>query len=331
MFIGWDIGIKNLCYCIIEKSNETDNDINKIKFNDAYYIIKEWKIINIASQVSKNIDGKLCVNSIDIPKCNADIRGNKKCSKNSLYCKLNNNNGYSGLCLTHYKKYGGGEILPKTDKRAKCFFYKKDGLKIEYCSKKPKYALKDHHFIRYCSIHKKKIVKDGHKTDDDFIELLLSRNVAKINLTNLGIALYEKLDENPSILKNDIILLENQPVLKNPTMKSVQMFLYSYYLLRGIKDIEEDNDKVKEIKCYMANKKTELINFIDVDVKENIKERISGIKGNYQKNKKTSIYLTQEILKDNKDLLNFFNNNKKKDDLADAILMTLHYIIKNTK
>ena len=42
------------------------------------------------------------------------------------------------------------------------------------------------------------------------------------------------LDEHPIFLTVDQVLLENQPALKNPTMKSVQMLVYSYFLIKGV-------------------------------------------------------------------------------------------------
>ena len=42
----------------------------------------------------------------------------------------------------------------------------------------------------------------------------------------------------------DHIIIENQPVLKNPTMKSIQIMLYSYFLLK--------NKKMKSIQLVNA-------------------------------------------------------------------------------
>jgi hypothetical protein len=55
---------------------------------------------------------------------------------------------------------------------------------------------------------------------------------------------------------------------------------------------------------------------------------IDAVNNPYQKNKKLSIHIVEYLLKDNKKLLDFFNGNNKKDDLADSLLMTLHYFEK---
>ena len=40
----------------------------------------------------------------------------------------------------------------------------------------------------------------------------------------------------------ELVLIENQPSLKNPIMKSVQMLLYSYFLIRGMVDLQKVTD-----------------------------------------------------------------------------------------
>ena len=39
-----------------------------------------------------------------------------------------------------------------------------------------------------------------------------------------------------SLCKRNIesVIVENQPSLKNPTMKSIQMMVYSYFLINGV-------------------------------------------------------------------------------------------------
>ena len=44
--------------------------------------------------------------------------------------------------------------------------------------------------------------------------------------------LIKKLDENKRLIDVENIFIENQPVLKNPTMKTIQIILYSYYLIK---------------------------------------------------------------------------------------------------
>ena len=110
-------------------------------------------------------------------------------------------------------------------------------------------------------------------------------------------------------------------------MKSMQMFLYSYYLIRTM---ETNNGTMgnKKLQCYCASKKLDLIKFLPQEEQTRIMEIIDALNNPYQKNKKLSIHIVEYLLKDNKKLLDFFNGNTKKDDLADSLLMTLHYFEK---
>ena len=160
-------------------------------------------------------------------------------------------------------------------------------------------------------------------TGKEFIHINTKIKATHINLSLLGLSLYKELDKIPEIINNiDIVLLENQPVLINPTMKSVQMLVYAYFIMKGLKE-----KKVKEIKCYSANQKNTLISLLEDSQQEYIKDKLKDTKSKYTKNKKESIMITERIIKGNF-FENKFNSSKKKDDLADSLLMTIHYITK---
>ena len=141
-------------------------------------------------------------------------------------------------------------------------------------------------------------------------------------------ALFQELDKiKQHVLAPNIILLENQPVLKNPTMKSMQMFLYSYYLIRHLDLHNGLGDK--NLQCYTASKKLDLIKFFPQSEQTRIENILAQVKSGYQKNKKMSILMVEYLLKGNTKWLEFFNKHPKQDDLADSLLMTLHYFEKN--
>ena len=86
-------------------------------------------------------------------------------------------------------------------------------------------------------------------------------------------------------------------------MKSMQMFLYSYFILRGIidvKNIDEDsvinnnstNDnkqKIEKIKCYAARNKLNLLKLISEEVQEEIDLQTKKLKTKYSRNKKSCL------------------------------------------
>jgi hypothetical protein len=230
-YIGWDIGIKNLAYCIIEKTNTCE-------------IIHDLNIINL----------------IDPPPIH-------KCSftnKNESVCK------------------GKVSYILKTDND------------IKYCNKH--YKLLD--------VKEQKLVK----------VLKPPKKCSKYSLEELGTRLFNTLDETPLFINCENIIIENQPVLKNPTMKSIQIMLYSYFLIK--------NKNIKIIKLVNANNKLKVYKG---QIPEDDKKNISSIKDKYRRNKMTAILHTQLMINDSQKL-EYFNSHKKKDDLADAYLMTKYLI-----
>jgi len=130
----------------------------------------------------------------------------------------------------------------------------------------------------------------------------LTRNIIKL------------FDELPLFLECNKVVIENQPCMKNPVMKSIQMIVYSYFAIRGI----TDNKTTSEIVLMSASNKTKVYDGPPIEL---------AVKSKYTRNKKLAILHTQYILKD-VEKLEFFNTHKKKDDLADAYLQGLFYIKK---
>ena len=277
--IGWDIGIKNLAYCILEPQNISPLQPNQsnnlpqsecILFNNTYYSINHWKDISLVSQIESNLQDVGEVSHINNTlKCSLTKSSKVNeplvvCGNNAFYCheQLNPDGTYKGYCKTHFKKSGIGRMPDLTAK--KCY--------IENCGGKTAQVLKSHIYTGYCKKHITEMINAKVKQSSDFLRINRAKTTSKIDINHLGIALFQELDKiKTHILEPNIILLENQPVLKNPTMKSMQMFLYSYYLIRHLdvsrgnaNDIANGNSNClegKNLQCYTASKKLDLIKF----------------------------------------------------------------------
>ena len=132
--------------------------------------------------------------------------------------------------------------------------------------------------------------------------------VKKNTIYNVGNKLVKELDKY-DFLDCEHIILENQPSLKNPTMKSIQMMLYSYFLIKS-----------KHIKLEMINARNKLKAYKGEPIPCDIKDR-------YKKNKFLAIeYCKKMILKEDNKFIELFDNSKKKDDLSDSYLQGIYYI-----
>ena len=131
-----------------------------------------------------------------------------------------------------------------------------------------------------------------------------------------------KIHELFSLIEIDYVLIENQPVLKNPIMKSIQMIIYTYF-----KHLQLNESKlIKDTLIINASNKIRFaLNVLSKEFKEDIE--ISKDKKSYKDNKQLAITYIKKVL-NYKNLLNqleFFNSYSKKDDLADTLLQGLYY------
>ncbi len=122
----------------------------------------------------------------------------------------------------------------------------------------------------------------------------------------LFLSLRKHLDDRPWLLHATTILIEKQPG-KNKKMTSVQHFLHTYCL----------------IKVPQADT-------IIYDAKHKVTDCVGAGKEMYKKRKNAAIERCWEFLNEEGDVnrhwLTLFNESKKKDDLADTVLMALSFI-----
>lgn len=168
---------------------------------------------------------------------------------------------------------------------------------IYFCNKKTCIKHMEHTY------NKKQIKKSKRKT------------CKNIKLQELGILLLSKLQAQQSTLINaDIVIIENQPVLKNPKMKSIQMMVYTFFLEHGLMN---SNSHISDIILFSARNK--LKTYDGPEIKCTLKNK-------YNKRKYLSIEYTKYFIKDNIKWSTFFISNSKKDDLADSYMQGLYYI-----
>lgn len=191
---------------------------------------------------------------------------------------------------------------------------------------------------------------EKYNNDDKYKVLSLVRlqewhkidlNCNKYDLENISHNLLEVLDNITYNEINDIqnqnvhIVIENQPALKSPTMKSIQIIIYTYFntlckymsLQMTIKLISAKS-KLKYIESF--NEFAQYMNDEQAHYQQTSKmKRVPKEKQGYAKNKDDSVQFTKwlfnHIIQDDlhKQELECL---KKKDDVCDSLLQGLYYI-----
>lgn len=168
----------------------------------------------------------------------------------------------------------------------------------------------------------------------------------KYDLNNITFNLLEVLDNVTYTEIEDIhseevhVVIENQPALKSPTMKSIQIIIYTYF--NTVAKYNNLNLKTKLISAKSKLKYIESFNefleYMNNEAMKYLKEREEGIikripkeKQGYAKNKNDSVQFTRwlfnNFIDDDKHRIEL-ETIKKKDDICDSFLQGLYYLTK---
>ena len=178
------------------------------------------------------------------------------------------------------------------------------GLQKECCKSSTFIVVSDNGETKYaCTIHTKKYKKKK--------KMNTSRDIF-----NLSKIMINELNLKEDFLNHEVICIENQPALKNPTMKTVQMILYSYFMIEGA----TKDTPVEQVHMINARNKLKVYKGPEIECKFTDK---------YKKNKYLSVEYTKlMILEEDNKFIDLFTTCKKKDDLADAYLQGIYFIEK---
>lgn len=267
---AFDIGIKNLSYCILECSKE--ENIKKI--------IK-WELMDLRTSRKK---------------CNVQLKSGETCQKNATM--VHNTNTELFFCKKHaiqYRRQSTTEYYI-TEKEYQCEY--------ENCKK---YGSNKFGNEIYCDTHVKKIMRTFESNNK--LRKMKVIGCMKEPLYDLGCHMYAELDKRPDILAVDKIVIENQPSMTNPTMKSISILLLSYFILRKHNCVEfiAPSGKLK----------------INDSLTKNILSQCKKQSTKYKITKQLGIEYCLELLK-SFEMGEFWgdklNESKKKDDLSDSFL-----------
>jgi hypothetical protein len=302
--ISFDIGIKNMAYCVLSSTQNADAPIT----------IHDWNVLSMIEEAAPAI----------FP-CNCMIAGkNKKiepkmCNKAAKYSKFD-----QYFCDRHAKickQY----IIP-TKKHSSAFIKKqKVPDLVALCNthmlllNKDAKTLKKEQLIEILSGFYKQMCFDP-------IVAIKSKNANEIDLIHIGKSIKRLFDLLPDIDSITNVLIENQISPIANRMKTIQGMLAQYFIMKNDNihiDFVSSSHKLNQFKQTKNASIREPTNAIIQD------SATESTKTNphYKAHKSDGITYCQEILEKNATLTqwNLSMNTRKKDDLADAFLQGMWY------
>lgn len=224
--LSWDVGIKNLAYCLLEKDVQTKT-----------FKVLKWDKINIIDS-----DLVLCCGL----KKDKDVCG-KKASFLGIF------NGITKYyCGAHKSQYAPLEDNWEEEFMSQISDEITDGCEYTLpkkgtrCNKTCYFKCGD---IFYCKAHSR-LIRDKMLKDAQ-IQKIKHKKATSTDPEELCQKMYTKLDAIQGIRDVDEVLIENQPSLKNPSMKTVSCLLFSYFVTRG----KVDNDTIKKVRFISPSNK----------------------------------------------------------------------------
>lgn len=305
---SWDVGIKNLAYCIIEKNN-------------GEYKIIHWDVINFLNDDNDKCCGYI-LKSNKVCSSRAKFYGTKSSGETEFYCKRHSK-FYKGIDddnweTNFFMELSNDVINSKTDKSLCEYVLPKKGIP---CEKKG------------CFFHKNKILCNSHKKTiaNNFFKSCMLQKIKKKNamsekISNLARSMYEKLDSLSCILDVNEVLIENQPSLINPTMKTISSLLFGYFIMKNIVNEKNNRKTIKNIRFISPSNKLKVNSDMTLEVLKNQKGKVK-----YKLTKELGEKYTKILLKNQQEWLNHLSAYKKKDDMCDAFLQGYHYLYFNAK
>ena len=187
---------------------------------------------------------------------------------------------------------------------------KNNNCNITNCNNNIKYNYCKYYF---CELHKSNIKKIKKKN-----------NCNKFNINLLKKFLIQNLENNINVFTNiDIVLIENQPALMNPIIKTLSETLYSWFMIRNIIDLK------KEIIINMVSPLSKLSIYDKMKKFDELRKNIDL--NNKSNRKKLGINFCNLLFENNKYYKDYISLYNKKDDLCDCLLYIIRYLVDNIK
>lgn len=305
--ISFDIGIKNLAYCVfslpgtIEErafcASDRPHNNQTLPLTPANYpiTVRDWNIINLIQQ-----------DVVEKPKCNCLNAKGGVCGKTATYIF-----GQSTYCLTHAKS--SGKLLPSKELSPASFKKKKLDELTDICLK---------HHIETASCDKKASILEkviAHFLARTLAPIVLekSKNANQIHLVEIGKRIKTQLDMVFYKYDPTHVILENQISPIAGRMNTIQGMVAQYFIMR---------DRHDKLSIDFISSAGKLKGF----TKEATKEAPSAPTTNtYKDHKRDGIAFCGQFMASNPGLAtckHIIDASTKKDDLADCFLQGIYFL-----
>ena len=292
--ISFDIGIKNLAYCIfvIDPAQKTS--------------ILKWNIVNLTQTAAADGDSH--------PKCTCMKAGKKKtpdtvCGKKGAFT---DSTGTSVFCTVHSKTCTNKIIPCKEMSMSTIKSLKLDDLKT-FCKT---------HSIAFAESDKKPDICAKAETAIKARTLVpikpVKKNANHVHLVEIGKQIRIQMNEILSQITVDIVILENQISPIAGRMNTIQGMLAQYFIMRP------DISLIPKIEFISSSGKLK-----DYKGSKDPKETQEKTTTSYKDHKRDGIAFCRDFMTKNEGLRthqNVLETSTKKDDLADCFLQGIYYL-----
>jgi hypothetical protein len=302
--LSFDIGIKNLAWCLTDCQ-----PISSSISGECCWRILDWGVWDL------RIDIK---DEIFYPElCTAKTASGKICGRVPLFSDISGNSCIGAYCKTHATRCDTANTSDDIKKIPK--------LGITQLRE-----LAEKMLISHTGLRKTELVSNIiSKLKERYLFRIPTLKPSKtMSLDDIHDRILQRLTDIQC--SADKILIENQPVKINATMKSVQMILWTTLRTRMLElnpDIKPNLSFINANKKLMVSPTFLTESPLSYKILSNTEAQESARDRTYSQRKDESVSRVKSILENTNQIehLRWFEHNSKNDDLADCLLMCLYH------
>jgi hypothetical protein len=336
--ISFDVGIKNLAYCVFS-----------IDGKSKAWSISEWNCANLIASPLQESEQVVCCQLI---KAKKKTDPEHICGKKAKWYTPDSNEHRQAYCELHAKMHT--EWIIPTSKNAASRIHKMKMNELEMEHKKL-FPDTDMGNKQRKSYYVERILKYYDSNCFQSVNagpIVKTKTASEVDLVTIGRAIKRQLDNDTSVVDITHVIIENQISTIASRMKTIQGMIAQYFIMRFGDNVSvEFVSSHNKLKGFTMPIPLCLQNAVGVSPALRIHHPIptlvtslhplSGIvpdgdtektKSSYKANKSDGIAICRRFFDANNEMEKWksdFDNSKKRDDLADCFLQGIWYMKTN--